>query len=325
MTRDSLYKLLQILGIVVARDDGEWLTISCPLAYKFHLYRSDEHPSCGISYDNTNSKRSIVNCFTCGSRDLLSVLTILFYDKKIDYDILRFYIEHEQGKADTRELNYIDIYEETDDTNQAIPVYPQILECLLPAYKSVEVKRYFKQRRINLNLTYNVYTWKGGVVFPIRDVDNKIYKLHYRSRSKNKKNRFFFLEPEHFGLSGKWGAKHLWYNIENIDWTKPVFLVEGEFDVLRLITLGIHNVIACCGGISKEQIQYLQSFSPICLYLGFDSDLTGKKYTSKIIEHFRDLSTIYRLNWGIVGVKDAGDLKSRQDLDKVLKKSKIIS
>ncbi len=48
------------------------------------------------------------------------------------------------------------------------------------------------------------------------------------------------------------GQGRFFFGMEYLDITKPVILVEGAFDCLRLKTLGLNNVIATHGGISHK-------------------------------------------------------------------------
>jgi DNA primase len=69
--------------------------------------------------------------------------------------------------------------------------------------------------------------------------------------------------------------------------------------------LGVTNVLASFGEPSNEQIDSLYAPSVI---LGFDNDVSGGRFAKKLSERLQ-VPSISVLNWGVVGIKDAGDLK----------------
>ncbi|WP_273702771.1 toprim domain-containing protein [Thermoanaerobacter sp. A7A] len=300
-------------------DNGTWVQISCPISYRTHTDRDDEHPSCGITY--SDNQKSVVHCFACGTRDLISLCLILYLDRKIDNSVFRYVIEGELlNGSDTKELKMQDIYEHLDSEIPFVPDF--VLQLLLPATKSLLARRYFIKRKINTSFLNGLYVWKNGLVFPIYDMNNNIVALHYRSFIGK---TFRFLTPADFGVEHKkWSKSYYWYNIQNIDISKPLILVEGEIDALRLMSLGYYNVIASCGSISKEQIDFLKSLSPSVLYIGFDNDKQGRRYTNQIKNQFK-YTPMFLLDWSIVGIKDPGDLKNRDQLEKVFKAKNFLN
>ena len=322
MQKEALYRLLKLAKMSVYRDDGQWLTVSCPISYKTHTDGDDANPSCGISYDT--DKPSIVNCFACGSRPLSSVLFILYSDGKISNEVFSFFLENEILKDEPyKVLEVKDIFDITISKNKPIPGV--IFDRLLPANRVLSAQRFFKRRRINSNYLNGLFFWDGSIVFPLKDAEGNVYRLHCRNMHSKAKKRFFYLEPSDFGLTGEWSKKGLWYGLDSIDASKPIILVEGEFDRLRLMSLGYFNVLASCGPLGKEHMIYLKELCPTCLYLGFDSDKRGRQYSNKIISYFKNYTPLYYLDWSIAGIKDAGDIKNQQQLEKIFKKVKFIS
>jgi hypothetical protein len=82
------------------------------------------------------------------------------------------------------------------------------------------------------------------------------------------------------------------------------------------------NVIATHGGIShkSKKLCRLKSMNPVSVVCGFDADDAGKKFTQAVEHHFNDVVV---LNWAKVGCKDAGELKSEEDLQIVLKQRNL--
>jgi len=317
MQKENLLKFLAMLGIKPRYIYDSWVLVSCPLAYWKHEKKQDRNPSCGISFGNDYS---VVNCFTCGTRSLADMVNFLFWKNQIPQKALHYFVQHEFGLTEKEciiedSLSFADKF--TKEVETCKPVPENILK-LMEKLRIDHAKWLCLERKISKKLlkVFPIFSFKSGVVFGIRDKNMKIYNLRWRCV---KEKKFCTLSNSYFKTSESWGNKSLWYGIEYVDFTKPVVLVEGEIDLLRLYTLGLRNVLASCGSLSKEQINRLQEEKPSCLVLGFDNDEVGKQYAKKIYEVFKDKCYLYYLNWSLVSCKDAGDLKDKSDLVKVWK------
>jgi len=311
MIAENLRILLDSLGWSYV-DRGDWFNLSCPISYKFHLDGDDEHPSCGISVGDTIS---VMNCFACGTRSLFSVLYILYLDGKVDKSVLKEYVNLEFSNitpsTQVCSVPYNDVFNTPPRRYDYVPDF--ILHKLKRGNLIKSVISYLTFRKIDLSYSKDLYFYKNSIVFPIKDEAGRVKALHCRSITEKK---FWFLSSTEFRLIGNWDKGYCWYGMDSVDWSMPVFLVEGEFDLLRLKTLGITNVLACCGSLSDAQIDYLTFKNPPLLYLGFDSDSRGQKYTQKIRKYFKNCIVI---DWGRLGIKDAGELKDKKSLTNLIK------
>ena len=321
MKEQALTELMNKLGQIPEDSDGTWLQVSCPLAHITHESGKDEHPSCGISI--TEEKESVVNCFVCGTRKLSHVLHVLYWTSGLSRDVMRFFLENEFLNKPEPSLEYQDKFAlQVQEQEKAVSVPLEVLK----TFSSLKFARKFiEERGISTEVArkHKLLDYKTvhtlGVAIPIRDIDYQVYHLHVRLCHDK---TFFHLKPKHFNIECEdWGRKDAWFGIEFIDWTKPVICVEGEMDAMRLETLGWDNVIASCGSIHKgsKKIKRLAQFEPRIVILGFDADEAGKQ-SKEVAKYWLNNSHIIDLNWSIVGIKDAGELVSKEDLEKVWQK-----
>ena len=87
----------------------------------------------------------------------------------------------------------------------------------------------------------------------------------------------------------------LFYNMPALK-SDTIILVEGENDVLSLMDAGCNEGIALCG-YKEAQIEILKNWvndndRPKYIYLAFDNDDAGKKYTKKFINAFIELCLV---------------------------------
>ena len=313
MGKKELINLIRALGILPLDIRDNWVQVSCPLAETNHVSKQDSNPSAGFSINNNGP--STFHCFVCGTRSIESILNTYRWKKGVD--LIGDYVRNEV-QADV-EVGY---REKFQAKKEPIPVPNEILDKFEPIVNAGE---YLLKRGIDINIarqhgllycrrfvTTQNKIWKNAVLVPIRDTDYKTYWIHFRSVD----SKFFWHgKPAHFGLEKEWGKHTTFFGMEHLDITKTIVIVEGAFDVLRLKTLGLKNVIGTHGGIShkSEKLNRLKNLSIIS---GFDADEPGLNF-HKAIERFFG-KPIRRLDWSLVGCKDPGELKSKEDLQKVL-------
>jgi len=163
-----------------------------------------------------------------------------------------------------------------------------------------------------------------AIAFPLKRKDGKTYALHYLSREEKK---FWYLKPKYFDYpeDTKWGSKEAMFGLDLYDSSKPLILVESETDLLRLSTLGVDQkycILATCGTPTKEKIKQLRSK---VVYNGYDADPTGSKYHIRTLKFIDYDVTVFKLDWGEVRKKDAGDLKSIEEFNYVMHRRREIA
>ena len=118
----------------------------------------------------------------------------------------------------------------------------------------------------------------------------------------------------------KWGDSSHFFGEQFLD-NSSVIIVESETDVLRLHSLGVNNAIATGGNVQKAQIDRL--YHNVVL-LGFDADIPGLKNKIKATKLLKGYSTLFALDWSILGITDAGKIETKADFDKVYNKKTLI-
>lgn len=322
---------MNMLKIPISDMSGDWIRISCPLAHATHEDKDDTNPSSGVTISDEGI--SIVHCFACGTRTLADVMHGLYWTQGFDHSVFKYYLENENFDSEhvEEEIEFNDKFSIKKERRQPVAVPEQIFENFEPIDNA---SVYLEYRGIDLELarqhglmfcreftTAEGGVWRKAIVSSIRDIDFKTYWLHFRSIDSKK---FWHGKPEHFGVNMEWGRDDSWFGIEFLDTTIPVILVEGAFDCLRLKTLGISNVIAAHGSIGKKsyKLQRILDLKPVLLYNGFDSDDAGKTF-KKNVRRRADCEVI-DLDWSKIGLKDPGELKSKEDFLKVLENKNMM-
>ncbi len=320
MRRADIISFLSVLGIKGISDTGEWVNAACPMASVSHARGIDRHPSFGILINPYGE--SVCRCFTCFDPMPLSGLVHNLWVCKIPYwpEAMKIYGEKEIFTTrDSSEL-IDDIWKDKKGALLKIPVPNRIL-AHFPALEfsfcqeSKQCCDYLCSRGIEKE-TQNIFSLRyssnaKAVIFPRVDREKNIWWMS--ARSYIVKN-FFTISPSYMEEpKDAWGDSSVFFGGHLL--TKdPVILVESETDVLRLHSLDVHNAIAACGGIRESQLASL--FHNVVLF-GFDNDVPGFKNKIKAQRYLKGSTTLFSLNWGSVGVKDAAELESKADFDKV--------
>ena len=175
---------------------------------------------------------------------------------------------------------------------------------------------------------------RKAVVFPLMCGDEEIYLL--RERKVVDKDIWTVSQKVVNAMStglGEFKFPRLkncgaWFGYNLIDWTKPVVLVEGEIDAMRMKTLGVRNVMASTtSSVTDAQID---SIHASLIYLGYDADKAGLFAHKRIIDRLAGVTPYKVLDWALVpsikdsavAAKDAGDVISAADLAVVLKNAR---
>lgn len=97
---------------------------------------------------------------------------------------------------------------------------------------------------------------------------------------------------------------------------RKVYIVEGIIDVLRLVDIGVRNVVCTFGARVTDEQKYmlLKHFDEVVL--AFDNDSAGKQATKKAIEKLR-----YIINTEVLVIpsdlKDVGELRSIEEFNEM--------
>ncbi len=122
--------------------------------------------------------------------------------------------------------------------------------------------------------------------------------LHFTQKDPEKKVRHQL--PKEFRAEA-WR----FYNQDALSKYQEIIVCEGENDVQAWMDLGVWNVIGIIGQISEDQIKALKNFCKgKTLYLCFDNDAAGQKYTRKVVREMASSDYHHK----VISFDGAGDI-----------------
>lgn len=335
MYKPDIISLLSLLGENKIKTTGDWVNSSCPLASISHEGGKDRHPSFGILI-NTKGE-SLYRCFTCSDAAPLSGLIHNLWLNKIRNwkQAMQMYGDTEVFKIATvsngLSTKWDSIIEKEEEETIKIPVPDSVLYKfpLLSTSIGFEAERcrdFLSSKRGIDKKTQDLFSLRyclkdRVIILPRIDGENKIWWLRARSRISK---LFFSVSSSYIQEKeeeNKWGDSSHLFGEQFLDFNSPVIIVESETDVLRLHTLGVYNVVATGGNVQKAQIDRL--YNNVIL-LGFDADIPGLKNKIKATKLLKGYSTLFSLDWSILGITDAGKIETRADFDRVYNRKTLI-
>jgi hypothetical protein len=331
---------LMLIGArqIVKDVERGWIRCSCPLAVATHKHGTDSSPSFGVKIPNQEGKAPYFHCYSCGATGPLSQLLfdveMIFntpFREAAEY-LSNFQIFNDRLNAVSENKRRVKVYDRFINWQDKRDMLcnPIIPDSVLEHYPLLSEKS-------RLNAHYEVLSWltverritlqaitkfqlrlyvddlldRQGVIFPILSKDGKfVYDLWVRLIDEK---RFFRLTANMTNSLVDYRAPNLWFGNHVYTTERPLVLVEGAIDALRLYSLGVENVIASFGAPSREQIASI--YAPI-IYLGYDNDGdggAGANMTKKLLRELQ-VPAMSVLDWGTVGLKDAGELTSEAQL-----------
>jgi hypothetical protein len=129
---------------------------------------------------------------------------------------------------------------------------------------------------------------RGNIVFELRDLDSRLLSIKYRPSRKVKKSEpkmWWYQEKDAHGNNKRSVAPSL-FNMNKIDFTKPLLITEGYFDALSCYEAGYKNVVSIYGGAEDDNwiqfnFDFLEQFQEIILW--YDNDSAGKAGLDKAV------------------------------------------
>ena len=293
MKRDRVIKLLQILKAKNITPADDWIRCSCIFAHHKHASGKDNNPSSGVSIHNS---KSIYNCYSCGSSmpvdDALMELLILNKVEGIPNQNVVAALAFIGG-----EFNDDYVYEEEDEEEDHKLFYDYgepWLNSFYPVTTSATAMEYLAKRkggpvplRVVQELDLRVDMARPYIGFPYRESKNK--------RVAGMRGRCFDATINSDStLKNKWHYdynynKHnntslVWYRASELDPSKPLVVVEGEFDAARVYQQ-YRNVTAILTAlVSAEKMSTLCQFSSVLWFS--DSDKAGDISRKKARDYF---------------------------------------
>jgi hypothetical protein len=352
MNEKNLRQFIRLLGLEIQSEGEEWLNVCCPLSPWTHAsHQMEVSASAGFSF-STKGKRSKFKCFTCGERHLPDFVELLLNLEHRDItpelqallDVngegnvapldTDFYYMDPWKDNDSLKEDYEGPYEVTDFVKNQAPLLIHAKDNVAIAIKRYLIdQRGIPSERLNACLNhFNIryvpqdcsigweYTTILGEVAGI-----KTKECPRNSGEKIKNPKMSFIKDPEPSLNPNSKKVGMMFGYHLINWERAVILVEGEYDAMRLWSLGEPNVLAV--GTADFPAKKLGMLLGATLWLGMDADEAGKKSTSRNIVKFREYSpslSLFTLNWALSNksngspCKDAGDLPDRAALEQVL-------
>lgn len=336
MREEGIKKFLEALGVRRSKMESSrgWVNCPCPMAPWTHGSGVDKRPSFGVMICEDGP--SFYYCFGCSPKSsrLEGLLHNFFLmEGESPKDASRIFImeENHADEDEGEEVHPTDAWSE--EKKEVFPLPMEVVRKLPPLQWRKDTgsdlcREYLRGRGIldwvpnYLGVRYDPV--KKCLAFPMTDVLGRIFMI--RERSIGVKS-MWTVSPEFLGMDKsiefpKLKEAGVWFGMHLISLVDPVMLVEGEIDVMRLVSLGFSNVIA--SGTSSVSFAQLDAISGSKLFLGYDNDTAGQVAHTRIINHIGSKAVMYELDWGVVKRKDPGELKSEEELEEVILRKKLV-
>lgn len=357
MKIDEIVLFLQHLGVseqsIQVDSSRGWVRSSCPFAPWLHSSGSDAKPSFGMTITDDNisddNKQSIGYCFSCmsfmGGKSAGSLLQMFWYLSK-EYPRLAARIAAGSGEDfdynPVRGFNNLFDHDicinklspPKEDFNNVLKMFPRLSSYKHPEFRKL-VENYLIYRGVTpaVQKLYDVrYGLHDGVIgFPMYTEDGNI--CHFRLRKPYTKF-IRTLSASYFPKDSEFSAitfppildTGAFFGLHTIVKGLPIYVVEGEIDAMVWYSLGFPNVIASATtSVCASQFSRLFSLSSRIIF-GFDADRAGDLITQKAaLTSTRVGGSVFHIDWRKAGVKDAGELKTPEQVALVKKAIKPLT
>jgi DNA primase len=161
------------------------------------------------------------------------------------------------------------------DRARNTPYSPQVLEAVGLLGKSERTGNYYDR-------------FKGRVIFPIRDTQNRTIAFGGRILPKlADENAAKYVNSPETRLYTKSDTLYALDIVRNsITKSRQLTVVEGYTDVILCHQHGVNDVVACCGtALNERHIRLIKRFADT-VYLVLDGDAAGQNRTNDILELF---------------------------------------
>jgi hypothetical protein len=316
MNEVNAIKLLQCLGVDNATAHGDWLRSSCPLAFHRHRAGKDSKPSFGL-YIEPEGKSGYL-CYSCQirGRDLNALVWEIIYARKApaypppDMDLVL--AQEIIGNESDTGYTVADDWSPHPPKQEFAELPGWWLESFPSVFKFADAMSYLKKRGVppslwsDLELRYD--TGRKMVTFPFYSMAGKLAGM--RGRSIIASGSYAHHD---YSWNSNNNTKLVLYNENNIDWKKPVVVVEGEFDLCKVVQYYPNAVANLTATLSAPKLETLEL--AVSLIGFFDNDEAGR-HASQLMKH-RFGYAYSEVDYGDLAVKDAGDMTLHQ-IQKVL-------
>lgn len=235
----NVAKVLDVLGIVYEEIGEDYRT--------FCWFHEEKHPSMSI-----HKEGGYYHCFSCKRSG--NIFTILKDFLKVEgIDALQYLssFETQIDNEDVEEERYKLMIEKFSIRSKY--KHSQRIIVQLPQYKLITEHPYLTKRGFT---SFEILEWKMGEVVEKPYVGWVIIPIY-----QNKKLRNYFLRSPYNSrkLYGKYPRKDILVGLDSAsDLNKPIYVVEGIFDMIFLRRTGVQVVAALSNRLHHELLDVLQ-------------------------------------------------------------------
>lgn len=240
-------QLLDTLGTPYI-ESGKSLKLKC-------IFHEEGHPSFSMNKDT-----GVWQCFSCKRSG--NIFNFLYYLTGVAGKEALAYVKKVAKESTTEEEIKNKLRDSLSPKKDAVEV-----EVILPSHNLVTTHIYLEQVRRFTSV--EIQDWRMGVVTERPYEGWIIVPIYQYGRLQN----YFLRSPyENRKLYGKYLIKHVLFGLDTaMDTDKPLYIVEGIFDMIFLRRLGVQSVASLTNRLYEPQREILKRYKHIVLVPDNDS------------------------------------------------------
>lgn len=309
--------------------NGQWFQTNCPFAPWTHPKRSDRNPSFGIVASDEGT--SIYHCFTCKKKGTIQML----WEDLEDYrgeDYSEYIGEARDAEVFGPKLpRWGDRSPRDRETESARPIANEISLVYDQAVRRGPSLRYLLRRGISQRTARDVrlrYDYDDGhgvprILFDVRDLHGNLFGFTGRAVDSSVEPRvrdYYGLDKRLFLLGEHFCSTAIGPSATGADAGKPVVLVEGPFDYLKVRQAGYDALAVMHSGLTPQQRRTVIKIGrPVILM--YDNDEAGWKGSDSAAESLRRSARVLRAVYP-VGASDPGSMRT-WDVDLAIRRARM--
>lgn len=230
---EAIIATLEHLGSVVGKTSRGYVHASCPLAKYRHEGGVDKNPSFGVVYSSGEAQKTEghAHCFSCQySGDIREIASMLYAYGDLEVADL----EAVMGLLDKIVTGHLPLSLSAHTADDPFPDDDWLGSFPIVAAQHTPAVEYLNARGINSRLVKQFGIRFDGaryrVCFPLYDRAQRFRGLIGRTLIPDPEGLRYFYYP----YKGNAPRGFTWFNENNLDFSKPVVVVEGVFDALKV-------------------------------------------------------------------------------------------
>ena len=298
MNKDKVVKLLTILKAGGIYPMDEWVKCSCLFAKHTHASGKDNNPSSGVSF---NTSVNMYNCYSCGTAMPISdalfelmrlnrqagivnpniITAMTFLD---DLDSEDYMHEDSTFEEDDKKKDFHDFGDGWLNSFSSVLSFPKAIAYLqsrkggpVPDQVIKDFDLRYDQPKQMIGFPYR--EWKLNRVAGMRGRSIDI-TINTTDELKGKRHHDYLYDKHN-------NTSLVWYRANKLDPSKPLVVVEGEFDAARVYQLYRNVTALLTANASNAKMLQLCQFTE-GIYWFSDSDAPGIKSRVRAREFFKE-------------------------------------